>query len=96
MYLLFLPFSRYYVIRYSPVSEDTNSLEAELHYSYRNATDLNVMIDDLRPATEYEFAVKIVRGRRQSPWSLGIILHKMAIITIFGHKHLKLKIFLKI
>ena len=40
------------------------------------------MIDDLRPATEYEFAVKIVRGRRQSPWSLGKILHKMAIITI--------------
>ena len=51
------------------------------------------MIDDLRPATEYEFAVKIVRGRRQSPWSLGIILHKMAIITIFGHKHFKLKNF---
>ena len=49
------------------------------------------MIDDLRPATEYEFAVKIVRGRRQSPWSLGIILHKMSmsINTIFGHKCLR-------
>ena len=28
------------------------------------------MIDDLLPATEYEFAVKVIRGRRQSGWSM--------------------------
>ena len=73
-----IPDARYYVIRYSLVSQD-NAKDEDLldddslkHYSYRNATDLNLMIDDLRPASEYEFAVKIVRGRRQSPWSLVV------------------------
>ena len=69
-----IPDARYYVIRYSLVSQDKDddSLEPVRHYSYRNATDLNLMIDDLRPASEYDFAVKIVRGRRQSPWSLMV------------------------
>jgi neogenin len=31
------------------------------------------MLDDLKPNTEYEFTVKIVRGRRQSPWSLVVV-----------------------
>ena len=31
------------------------------------------MIDDLKPNTEYEFTVKIIKGRRQqSPWSLVV------------------------
>lgn len=29
---------------------------------YLNVTDLNVMIDDLKPNTMYEFAVKLVKG----------------------------------
>ena len=28
------------------------------------------MLDDLRPNTEYEFVVKVVKGRRQSKWSM--------------------------
>mgnify|MGYP002054501506 CR=1 FL=1 len=28
-------------------------------HNYRNATDLNAMIDDLRPNNEYEFTVKV-------------------------------------
>ena len=77
-----IPDARYYVIRYSPVTAALKAVENSLgssedeenlvHYSYRNATDLNLMLDDLRPATEYEFAVKIVNGRRQSPWSLVV------------------------
>ncbi len=45
----------------------------EIHkpkHQYRNSSDLNVMLDDLRPDTEYEFTVKVVKGRRQSRWSL--------------------------
>ena len=42
-------------------------------HNYRNATDLNAMLDDLRPDTEYEFTVKVVKGRRQSPWSLVVL-----------------------
>ena len=63
-----IPDQRYYIVKYTPVKEGV----VDPRHLYRNATDLNVMIDDLRPATEYEFAVKIVRGRRQSPWSLVV------------------------
>ncbi|XP_037301503.1 LOW QUALITY PROTEIN: neogenin-like, partial [Manduca sexta] len=35
-----------------------------------NATDLNCMLDDLRPFTRYEFAVKLIKGTRESAWSM--------------------------
>lgn len=31
------------------------------------------MIDDLRPNTQYEFTVKLVKGRRESPWSMVVL-----------------------
>jgi neogenin len=37
-----------------------------------NSTSLNVHIEDLKPDTEYEFSVKIVKGHRQSAWSLSV------------------------
>ena len=39
---------------------------------YVNSTDLNVHIDDLKPNTEYEFSVKVLKGRRKSVWSLSV------------------------
>ncbi|XP_022119057.2 netrin receptor DCC isoform X2 [Pieris rapae] len=35
-----------------------------------NVTDLNCMLDDLRPFTTYEFAVKLIKGGRESAWSM--------------------------
>nr|XP_032525184.1 neogenin-like [Danaus plexippus plexippus] len=35
-----------------------------------NASDLNLMLDDLKPYTHYEFAVKLIKGGRESPWSM--------------------------
>ncbi|XP_072382653.1 neogenin isoform X2 [Diabrotica undecimpunctata] len=35
-----------------------------------NVTDLNVMVDELRPNTLYEFSVKLVKGRKESSWSM--------------------------
>ncbi|CAK1548764.1 unnamed protein product [Leptosia nina] len=35
-----------------------------------NVTDLNCMLDDLRPYTTYEFAVKLIKGGRESAWSM--------------------------
>ncbi|CAH0717029.1 unnamed protein product, partial [Brenthis ino] len=35
-----------------------------------NASDLNCMVDDLRPYTHYEFSVKLIRGGRESAWSM--------------------------
>lgn len=61
--------NRYYIVRYT----STLSMKADRpKHNYRNATDLNAMLDDLRPNNEYEFTVKVVRGQRQSPWSLVV------------------------
>ena len=62
-----IPDNRFYVIRYTSVK----SLQTHKpRHQYRNSTDLNVMIDDLKPDTEYEFTVKVVKGLRQSKWSM--------------------------
>ena len=79
-----IPDSRYYIVRYTLLEAGAGNLDSSLSldfddedakHSYRNSTDLNLMIDDLRPDSEYEFAVKVVRGRRQSAWSLVVNNH---------------------
>lgn len=62
----FVTDSRYYVVRYT-------SFHLNQRYKYYNSTDLNCMIDDLKPHTQYEFTVKVVKGRRQSPWSMVVL-----------------------
>ena len=60
------------MVRYTPVSSHSASAARPKH-TYRNSSDLNIMIDDLKPNTEYEFTAKIVKGkRRQSSWSLVV------------------------
>jgi len=56
--------NRYYVIRYNPKLVRKPRLV--------NTTELNLHIDDLRPDTEYEFSIKVVKGQRQSTWSLSV------------------------
>ena len=65
-----IPDNRYYIVRYTPVK----TLQAQRpKHQYKNSSDLNLMIDDLKPNTEYEFTAKIVKGRRQqSSWSLVV------------------------
>ncbi|XP_065168608.1 neogenin isoform X4 [Atheta coriaria] len=58
--------SRYYTIEYTYHAGKTPKTRA------LNVTNLNVMIDDLKPATQYEFMVKVVKGRRESPWSMVV------------------------
>lgn len=57
--------NRFYTIRYTPRVQRKPKLI--------NSTDLNVHIEDLKPDTEYEFSVKIVKGWRQSTWSLSVL-----------------------
>ncbi|XP_069703629.1 neogenin isoform X2 [Periplaneta americana] len=64
----FVTDNRYYVVRYTPSHYSNNP-----RYKYFNATDLNCMIDDLKPNTQYEFTVKVVKGRRESPWSMVVL-----------------------
>ncbi|XP_044265919.1 neogenin isoform X2 [Tribolium madens] len=56
--------NRYYVVKYTA--------ERTMRTRTVNVTDLNVMIDDLKPNTLYEFAVKLVKGRKESPWSMVV------------------------
>jgi hypothetical protein len=55
--------TRYYTVRYSSTSSRKHRLV--------NTTNLNIHIRDLKPSTEYEFGVKVIKGRRQSTWSLS-------------------------
>ncbi|XP_050076111.1 neogenin [Anopheles maculipalpis] len=57
--------NRYYVVRYSQNGSN--------RYRYHNTTVLSSMIGDLRPNTQYEFAVKVVKGHRQSAWSMSVL-----------------------
>ena len=54
--------NRYYTIRYKA----TTAKKAK----FVNSTDLNMHVDDLKPNTEYEFSVKVIKGRRQSSWGM--------------------------
>lgn len=57
--------NRHYVVRYS----STGSTK----FKYHNTSDLNCMISELRPNTKYEFAVKVVKGKRESMWSMSVL-----------------------
>lgn len=57
--------NRQYVVRYNPLGA--------VRYKYHNTSDLNVMINDLKPNTQYEFAVKVVKGKRESAWSMSVL-----------------------
>ncbi|XP_059173619.1 neogenin-like isoform X2 [Physella acuta] len=58
--------NRYYTIKYRQASR-------QVKYRYINATDLNCHIDGLRPHTEYEFMVKVIKGRRESDYSMTVV-----------------------
>ena len=57
----------YYTVRYTTFSSASSSSP---RYKYVNATDVVCLIDNLKPATMYEFSVMAVKGRRESEWSL--------------------------
>ncbi|KAK4309382.1 hypothetical protein Pmani_018962 [Petrolisthes manimaculis] len=59
--------TRYYIVRYTTFSSASSSSP---RYRYINATDVTCLIDNLKPSTMYEFAVKTIKGRRESRWSL--------------------------
>ena len=48
--------NRYYTIRYTSHPQSPR-------YKFRNTTELNYMIDDLKPYTRYEFSVKVTKVR---------------------------------
>lgn len=55
--------NRLYMVRYNQLGST--------RFKYHNASDTNAMITELKPSTTYEFAVKVVRGRQESDWSMS-------------------------
>nr|KAI8752120.1 neogenin-like; partial [Biomphalaria glabrata] len=58
---------RYYTIKYRQLNLKNSK------FKYINATDLNYHIESLRPHTEYEFMVKVIKGRRESDYSMTVV-----------------------
>lgn len=57
---------RYYVVRYNQFQADSNIPR----YRFHNSSALSYMVEDLKPFTTYEFAVKVVKGKKESAWSM--------------------------
>ncbi|XP_076366090.1 neogenin-like isoform X4 [Tachypleus tridentatus] len=58
--------SRFYTVRYVPYP-----YSGHVRYRLYNSTDLNCMIDNLKPNTQYEFSVKVVLSPQESTWSMS-------------------------
>ena len=59
-----IPDDRHYLIRYN-IADISNA-----KYKYKNASERNVIINDLKSNTLYDFAVRLVIGIRESDWSM--------------------------
>ncbi|XP_042907153.1 neogenin isoform X2 [Parasteatoda tepidariorum] len=60
--------NRFYTVRYTAYIYSSAP-----KYRFFNSSDLNCMIDDLKPNAQYEFSVKVVKGKRESTWSMSIL-----------------------
>ncbi|XP_074599704.1 neogenin-like isoform X1 [Brevipalpus obovatus] len=60
--------NRLYTVRYTSKIHSSSS-----KYKYINTTKQNLQIDDLKPFTAYEFVVKIIRGKKETAWSMSVI-----------------------
>lgn len=59
-----IPDDRIYLVRYN-IADMSNA-----KYKFRNATERNVIISDLKANTLYDFSVRLVISRRESDWSM--------------------------
>ncbi len=59
-----IPDDRFYTVQYS-----TSEMSSE-SYLYRNASERNVIVSNLKANTLYDFAVRLVIGVRKSDWSM--------------------------
>ncbi|VDN01816.1 unnamed protein product [Thelazia callipaeda] len=62
-----IAYSRQYTIRYS------SSLDNNGQQRYVNTSEMEVVIDGLRPNTQYEFAVRVNAGKSSSMWSMTAV-----------------------
>ncbi|XP_072152438.1 neogenin isoform X4 [Bemisia tabaci] len=65
----FVTDDRHYIVRCMLYHATTAGSRTKFY----NATDLNLIISDLKPNSQYEFTVKVVKGNRESPWSMVVL-----------------------
>ncbi|XP_021962804.1 neogenin isoform X2 [Folsomia candida] len=65
--------NRYYVVRFLPTEQSSALGPKKTSPKLVNTTQMNTILDDLRPGTQYEFSVKVVKNRLSSEWSLVAI-----------------------
>lgn len=58
-----------YMIKFNSVLDKTSKGKVRL----LNTSDDHILIDDLKPFTKYEFAVKMIRRNRASTWSMSVL-----------------------
>lgn len=63
-----VPDNQWYLVRYS-----SNFHSNAPRYRYQNSSKLNCMIEDLKANTQYEFAVKVLKNKRNSTWSMSVL-----------------------
>ena len=56
--------NRFYTVRYRPLGGRVTRKPKLV-----NSTSLHILIKNLKPGTEYEFSVQVVKGTQQSAWS---------------------------
>lgn len=62
------PDNRWYLVRH------TSSIHSSSpRYRYLNTTNLGCMIEDLKPNTQYEFSVAVIKNKRNSTWSMSVL-----------------------
>ncbi|VDK77158.1 unnamed protein product [Litomosoides sigmodontis] len=62
-----MPYLRQYTVRYG------SSVENGGQWRYVNTSELQVVIEGLRPNTQYEFAVRVNAGKSSSMWSMTAV-----------------------
>ncbi len=75
-----IPDDRYYSIRYN-IAEMSNA-----KYKFKNSTERNVILTDLKPNTLYDFSVRLVLGSRESDWSMTTSQMTMESCKFFLYK----------
>lgn len=58
-----------YMIKFNSLLDKTTRGKVKL----LNTSDDHILIDDLKPFTKYEFAVKMIRRNRASTWSMSVL-----------------------
>lgn len=60
--------NRWYLVRYTG-NIHSNSPK----YRYLNSSMTNCMVEDLKANTQYEFAVRVIKNKRNSTWSMSVL-----------------------